>query len=343
MLFVYVAITVITSFICSLMEAVILSVPPAFISTLEKEGRKSGILLSSLTKNIDKPLAAILTLNTVANTVGSIGIGVEVNKLYGDGYLAVVSGIMTFVILIVSEIIPKTLGAVKSKQLAPMAAYIITGMTFLTYPFVLLASVINKLIAGKSKRVTSREEMIAQAEIGANEGTIQQKESRIIKNLLLLDTMKVQDIMTPRSVMFALEEDQTVGSVHEKHKPIRFSRIPIFDEELDNVKGLLHRYKIIDAVSHDEFDKKIGDLMTTIHTIGENTPVSAALDQFVSRREHLFLVVDEYGSVEGIVTLEDTIETLLGVEIVDEYDSVEDMREFALQQWRKKKAQRSLK
>lgn len=340
MLTVYIALTVITSFVCSLMEAVILSVPPAFISTLEKEGRKSGLLLASLHKNIDKPLAAILTLNTIANTVGSIGIGVEVNKIWGDGYLAIVSGIMTFVILIFSEIIPKTLGAVKAKQLAAPAAYIITGMTYITYPFVILSRFINKIIAGNSKRVTTREEMIAQAEIGANEGTIQQKESRIIKNLLLLDTMKVQDIMTPRSVMFALEASETVGVIHEKHRPLRFSRIPVYEGELDNIKGLLHRYKVIDAVSHDKFDIKIGDLTTTLHTIGENTPVSAALDQFVSRREHLFLVVDDYGSVEGIVTLEDTIETLLGVEIVDEYDSVEDMREFALQQWRKKKAQR---
>lgn len=340
MLTIYIALTVITSFICSLMEAVILSIRPAFISTLEKDGRKSGQLLASLHENIDKPLAAILTLNTIANTVGSIGIGVEVNKIWGDGYLAVVSGVMTFVILIFSEIIPKTLGAVKSKKLAPAAAYIISGMVIMTYPFVLLSKQINRLIAGKRIKVTSREEMIAQAEIGADEGSIQHKESRIIRNLLLLDTMKVQDIMTPRSVVFALEVNQNVGAVHETHKPLRFSRIPVYEDTLDNVKGLLHRYKLLDAVSNDQFDRKIGELLTTVHSIGENTPVAAALDQFVARREHLFLVVDEYGTVDGIVTLEDTIETLLGVEIVDEYDSVEDMREYALEQWRKKKAMR---
>lgn len=319
------------------MEAVILSVSPAYVSLLEKEGRRSGKLLHSLHKNIDQPLAAILTLNTFANTVGSIGIGHQVHKAYGDDMLAIFSAVMTFVILIFSEIIPKTIGASQSKRLAPFSAYVISGMVFIAYPFVWLSRQINRLFTRGRNRRTSREEMIATAEMGADEGVIHQRESRIIKNLLLLDTIMVGEIMTPRSVVNAFEMHETVGAVIEKYKPVRFSRIPLYDKTLDNVKGQLLRFKLMDAVSNDHMDMKLEELMNPIISITEETSVSAALDQFLKMREHQFLVVDEYGTVAGIVTLEDAIETLLGVEIVDEYDTVEDMRQFALEQWRMKK------
>jgi CBS domain containing-hemolysin-like protein len=320
-----------------MLEAVILSVPAAYVNLLEKQGRRSGRILHNLHRHIDQPLAAILTLNTLANTAGSIAIGQHVHKLWGDDLVAIVSGVMTFTILVFAEIIPKTLGAMRAKKLAPAAAYMIYGLIIITYPFVWLSRQINRMLSGGHRRRTTREEMIAAAEIGADEGVIHHKESRIIKNLLMLDTMKVSEIMTPRSVVNALDENQTVKEVFDKFKPVRFSRIPVYQNDFDHVVGLLHRLKLMEAASNDLFDKKIKELIKPIHTVNEETTVSLALDQFIKRREHLFLVVDEYGTPSGIVTLEDAVETLLGVEIVDELDSVADMRQFALEQWRLKR------
>jgi CBS domain containing-hemolysin-like protein len=331
--------TATVSFICSLSEAVILSVSPAYVSLLEKEGRKSGLLLHSLHDNIDRPLAAILTLNTIANTFGSMLVSREIYELYGQAYLAIGSGVLTFIILFFSEIIPKTLGALYSKRLAPLVAYIVTVMVYMTYPIVALSRFFNRMVESKNHDETSvsREEMIETAEMGADEGVIHQKESKIIKNLLMLDKIKVSEIMTPRSVMNTFDANETVDAIMQKYKPVRFSRIPLFEENEDNIIGLLHRYKLMEAVSHDMYSMKLKDIMTGLHRVQEHTSVSSALDQFIKRREHLFLVIDSQGRASGIVTLEDAIETLLGVEIVDEYDTVTDMRQYALEQWRLKK------
>lgn len=337
LLFVYLVGTIATSFICSLSEAVILSVSPAFVSMLEKQGRRSGRLLHELHRHIDKPLAAVLTFNTVANTVGSMMVGREVQRIYGETSLGVASALLTFLILVVAEIFPKTMGASHAKRLAPLIAYTITVMVYVTLPVVYLSRIINALYTKGRKKRTSREEMIATAEIGVDEGVLQLKESRIIKNLLMLDKIKVSEIMTPRSVVNAFDMNETVNSIMEKYKPVRFSRIPLYDGSPDNIVGLLHRYKLMEAVSHDMYNMTLKEIMTSIHRVSEDTPVSQALDQFIKRREHLFLVVDKKTTMTGIVTLEDAIETLLGVEIVDEYDSVTDMRQYALEQWRLKK------
>ncbi len=336
-LLLYVVATLATSFICSLSEASILSISPAAISLIEKKRKRTGALLERLRENIERPIAAILTLNTIANTAGSMMVGREVVHIWGDIRLGLASAILTFVILVFSEILPKTLGAHYARQLAPTFAYVIQFMIFVTIPFVYLTGLLNRLVENKNARSTSREEMIATAEIGADEGSIHQKESKVIKNLLMLNKIKVSEIMTPRSVVNAFDMNETVGAVMAKYKPVRFSRIPVFDKDLDNVKGLLHRYKLMEAVAHDRDNTPLKDIMTSIHTISEDTTVSAALDEFIKRREHLFLVVNEYGTMSGIVTLEDAIETLLGVEIVDEYDSITDMRQYALEQWRQKK------
>jgi len=337
MLTFYIVFSLTVSFVCSLFEAVILSVPATFVSILEKEGRRSGQILHSRHRNIDQPLAAIVTLNTIAHTVGAMGVGQEVHRLYGNDMVTVASALMTLVILVFTEIIPKTLGAVNAKRLAPLAAYVIATMVVLTYPFVVLSRQLNRIFSAGRRKRTSREEMIAAAELGVDEGVIHQRESRIIKNLLLLDTITVSEIMTPRSVVNAFDLNETVGSVLEKYRPVRFSRIPLFDKTLDNVKGLLLRYRLMEAASHDQFTMKLEHLMSPMHSITEDTTVSAALDQFLKLREHQFLVIDEYGTMTGIVTLEDAIETLLGVEIIDESDTVEDMRQYALEQWRLKK------
>lgn len=336
LLLIYILVTLATSFICSLSEAVILTVSPAFVAILEKNGRRSGQLLHNLHNNIDKPLAAILTLNTIAAAAGSMMIGREVVKVFGEVSLGVASALFTFVLLIFSEILPKTLGAAYAKKLSPLIAYIVSGMVYVTLPVVYISRLISHVISAK-KENTTREEMIATAEIGAGEGVLHAKESKIIKNLLMLDKVKVSEVMTPRSVVNAFDINKTVDEVMAKYKPVRFSRIPLFEGNVDNIVGLLHRYKLMEAVSHDLYSMPLRDIMTSIHRVYEDTSVSAALDQFIKRREHLFLVTDKNNVMVGIVTLEDAIETLLGVEIVDEYDSVTDMRQYALEQWRLKK------
>lgn len=248
MLIIYFALTLFVSFVCSLMEAVILSVPPAYVSVLKKQGRRSGGILKKLHRNIDQPLAAILTLNTIANTFGSMGVGHQVGIIYGDHFLAVASAVLTFSILIFSEIVPKTIGAIQCKRLAPIASYIISIMIIVTYPFVLLSRVLNNMMSGGYKRRSSREEMIAAAEMSADEGVIHQKESRIIKNLLMLDSIEVSEIMTPRSVVNSFDANMKVGEVIEKFRPVRFSRNPLYTETIDNVVGLLLRYKLMEAV-----------------------------------------------------------------------------------------------
>lgn len=323
-----------------MLEAVILSTSYAFIAVGKKEGRKSAILLGRLKKNVDRPLAAILTLNTIANTLGATGIGAQVQIMYGSEALALSSALLTITILIFSEIIPKTLGALYWKKLTPIAAYLIQAMIFLTYPFVLLSELISSFISrGDKPKNTSREEMIMTAELGADEGSIKRNESTIIRNLLMLNNIYVSDIMTPRSVFLAIEADLTVADVMKTYRPIRFSRIPVFEDSLDFIIGMVHRYQIVEASANDHHSKKIQDFVTPIHAVPETISVAAALDQFIKRREHIFLCIDEYGVTSGLVSLEDAVETLLGVEIVDEFDSVEDMRKFALDQWKQRKSE----
>ena len=343
LLFVYLFLAVFVSFLCSLLEAVILSVTPGFINTEINKKKKYATILKKLKEEIDRPLAAILTLNTIAHTVGAAGVGSEVNKIYGDNLVALASGVLTFVILIFSEIIPKTLGARSWKKFAPLTAYSIRFMIWLLYPIVFLTEIISDLVGGGEKNNVTREEMIATAEIGVGHGTLKKRESNIIKNLLMLDNIYVHDIMTPRSVVMALPLEITVEEIVEAHKPIRYSRIPVFKGDMDHIEGVVHRYQILEASSNDQDKLTLRKLITGLHSVPEDISVSACLDQLIHRNDHIFLVVDNYGSTTGIVTLEDAIETLLGVEIVDEFDSVTDLRAYALEQWKKRKKQRSFK
>lgn len=302
-----------------------------------KDGKKSGYILDHFKSNIDRPLTAILTINTFANMVGAAGVGAQTIRIYGESYMAVASVALTFVVLIGGEIIPKTIGATYWKPLAPFAAYAIQSLVYLTYPVVKLTENINKVTGIRKTASITREEMIVTAEMGASDGSIKHRESLIIQNLLKLDETKVSEIMTPRSVIMAYDAKETVEHLMKGNKTIRFSRIPVYNDNLDNIVGLLHRYKLMEAASQDLDDLPISKLMVPIHSVPESVSVAASLDQFIKRKEHLFLVVDEYGVPSGIVTLEDAIETLIGQEIVDETDSVVDMRQHALEQWKNKK------
>ena len=328
------------SFLCSLLESVFLSITPAYIQIESKENPGVGRILEHLRENIDRPISAILTLNTISQTAGSTAVGAMVHELYGNAYVSWASAMLTFAILIISEIIPKVIGAVYWRNLAAFAAYAIQLMILVLYPIVWLSEFISRIFRKNEEEPgVTREEIIATAEVGADEGELHSKETSIIKNLLMLNNIFVSDIMTPRSVIFALDASMTVDEVFEKYKPLRFSRIPVYEGSLDNIIGMTHRYKIMDTMSEDDHDKKIKDLLIPINSVSEQMTVAAVIDYFSKKKEHMALAVDDYGVVTGLVTLEDAIETLLGIEIVDELDSVADMRQYALEQWQQRKSQ----
>lgn len=338
-LIVYFLLAVLISFLCSILEAVLLSVSHAHIELLNRDGHRSGQILKNLKNRVDRPLAAILTLNTVANTVGAAGVGAQALKVFGSGWVALVSGLLTFIILVFSEVIPKTLGASYWKRLAPFAAYAISGLIIICYPMVVFLRAVSRLIGrkGASEARVTRRELSALAGIGADEGTLMGKEKRVIQNLLRLKYIRAGDVMTPRSVITALPQELTVAEVMSREEELKFSRIPVYEENVDRVTGLVLRIRILEAQSAGNGHLTLADLAQPIYAVPETKSIAGILDEFIKRHEHLFIVVDEYGGTEGIVTLEDAIETLLGVEIVDEFDSVADMRQYALECWEKKK------
>jgi CBS domain containing-hemolysin-like protein len=333
---------IVISFICSLCEAVLLSLSPAFVAVeidgYQKRKKTHGRILQNVTDHMNRSLSAILTLNTISHTLGSAWITFLIHAKYGDQWVTISSVFLTILILFVSEIIPKTIGKNNAKSLAMFAAFATQIMIVLLYPIVKVSEAISKRLSNVSEEPdVTRDEMIKNAEIGVEEGTLKSKESMIIKNLMKLDKIFVSDIMTPRSVITAIPGNMTVSDVYEKYKPIRFSRIPVYDESFDNIIGLTHRYKILEAMSQDLHNKLIRELVVPITLLSERITVSQALDFFVKEKTHLAIVNDEYGVMTGLVTLEDAVETLLGVEIVDEFDTIEDMRKYALDQWQQRK------
>ena len=326
------------SFLCSLLESFILSVTHAHISLVSKDRPTLGEKLSYFKENINRPLSAILSLNTIVNTVGAASVGAIALIEFGSNWVAIMSGILTLSILIFSEIIPKTIGALYWKRILVPATFAVQVLIIMTYPLVVMLELLSKWLAkdGNEDKV-SREEVIAMAELGEDEGIIEESESTVIENVLMLDDIPVEEVLTPKSVIFALEKTSTVKEVLDKYNDIEFSRIPVYEKELDNIIGIVRRHVVLKSKAEDQFDVTMSELAKPIHTVQENDSVGDILDEFVKRREHLFMVKDQFGQVAGLITLEDAIETLLGVEIVDETDSVVDMRKLALDNWRKKR------
>ena len=327
------------SFICSTLESVILTVTHSHIGTLLKTNHRSGKLLQNLKDDINRPLAAILTLNTVAHTVGAAGVGAQALKVFGSDSVAITSVILTFCILVFSEIIPKTIGAIYWKKLAAPSAYTIRLLIFLTLPFVWLSKALSATMTPNEDELkkVSREEISAMAEMGEDEGSIDEHESDIIDNLFRLKEMNVDEILTPRSVIFALEDNQTVGQVMDEHEDINFSRIPIFHENIDEIIGIVYKDRLLETMADDYFEKTMAEIADPVDWVYEEQTVEAVLNKFTKTRSHMFIVKDEFGGTTGIVTLEDCIETLLGVEIMDESDEVADMRALAKDQLRQKR------
>ena len=342
LLIIYFSLAVGISFLCSVLEAVLLSVNMSYISLLEKEKPVVGKLLRLHKTNISKSIASILILNTIAHTLGAAAVGAQASILFGNDAVVIVSMLMTFAILFLSEIIPKTIGAVYWKELAPLSAHIIRIFIWLTYPIILSTLFItDKISKGKGDANSlTKAELLESMLISEDEGVIDEKESDVIENILNLDNVKVAEILTPRSVVFALDENLTVKEIIDTKDDIfKFSRIPVYHESIEEVVGIVMTKKIFQQALKDD-SVTLGSLKKEIFAINENIPVSKALDLFIAKKDHMFLVMDNYDQTEGIVTLEDCVETVLGVEIVDESDSTVDMRELAkikMKQKRKEK------
>lgn len=331
LLIVYVFIALGFSFLCSIAEAVILSVSSAYISVLEKEERPSGSLLRSLTENINKPLSAILSLNTIAHTMGAAGAGAQAAVVFGEAYLGVISAVLTLLILIFSEIIPKTVGATYWRALAPATAYFLKYLTVAMYPFVVMSEKLTKGFKEDSPlRGLSRNELQAMAELSGQEGQLAQQEAALMQSLLSMHELKVKDAMTHRTAMFSVSEELTVEAFFNQHAKIEYSRIPIYEEDdSENIAGFVMRSDLLVAQAKGEGDNPLKNYAISMVTVLNTMPLPSIFDQFLQKRIHILLVVDEYGGLEGIVTLEDLLENLLGIDIIDEKDTTVSMRRFA--------------
>ncbi len=341
LLILYIALAIGVSFLCSIMEAVLLSVSPAYIGALESEKPVVAERLRELKSDVDRPLAAILTLNTVAHTIGAAGAGAEAAAYFGNGAIGVFSAVLTLGILVLSEIIPKTLGAVYWRGLAPLVSRMLNPLIYLLYPLVLMSQWFAKLLTrGEKGGDVSREELAALANIGAEEGVFGNREARLFQSLLKFESLKVSDVMTPRTVMVAFPETATVDDLVEAKRP--FSRYPVYSTNHDEISGYVLLSDALGRVANDDHDTPLADLKRNLTAVPEDRSLLEAFEDLVDGREHIVLVVDEYGGTAGIATMEDVIETLLGLEITDETDKNEDMQVLARDRWRQRAGQLGL-
>ena len=337
LLITYVLIALVFSFLCSIAEAVLLSVTSAYIALLEKQEKPSGALLRQLKSEINKPLAAILTLNTIAHTVGAAGAGAQVAIVFGSAYLGIASAILTLLILFLSEIIPKTLGTYHWRSLAPATAYGLKFLVRLLYPFVKLTVRMTRGLAeGATLNGFSRQEFAVMAELSAKEGQLAQRESEVLKNLFLLRKTRVKDAMTPRTVVFSLPESTTIAKFFHDHEQVRFSRIPIYSDEPDHIEGFVLRSDLLLAQANSHTNDSLKSFERKMPILPSSQTLAQAFNEVLRVRAHIVQVVDEFGSLAGILTLEDIIETLLGLEIVDEGDAAENMQEYARRLWKRR-------
>jgi CBS domain containing-hemolysin-like protein len=337
LLITFVLVALVFSFLCSIAEAVLLSVSMPYVALLEQKGKPSGPLLRSLKMEISKPLSAILSLNTIAHTIGAAGAGAQVAIVFGNAYLGIASVILTLLILFLSEIIPKTLGAQHWRRLAPATAYGLKFLIWLLYPFVFLTGKMTRgLAGGPTLNGFSRQEFAAMAELSAEEGQLKERESEVLKNLLLLRETRVRDAMTPRPVVFSLPESTTVGSFFEAHESVRFSRIPLYRDDPDQLDGFVLRGDLLLAHAKAEVDAPLARFKRALPVVPESLSLAEALNRVLRVRAHIVQIVDEYGCLAGILTLEDIIETMLGLEIVDEGDVAVDMQEHARRLWQRR-------
>jgi len=341
LLLIFATCSIFFSFMCSILEAALLSFTPSYIKIKKQEGKHYAEVLANFKKDIDKPLIAILTINTVAHTVGSILVGVQAEKTYGDGSNAVgiVSGILTLGILILSEIIPKTLGATYWDKMGAFTANTLRLMIApLKYTGLLWLLMLTTRLIGKSAKVNtmSREEFAAITEAAEEEGVFEENESTVIKNMLVFKSVVAKDIMTPFSVAITEDESMSIADFHHSHKNLKFSRIPVYKDKSNNISGFILKDDVLEEMIKQNGQSKLETLKREIFVTTSEVPIPDLFDIFIRKRTHISIVTDEFGNVVGLVTMEDIIETLLGLEIMDESDSIEDMQKLARKSWERR-------
>ena len=327
------------SFLCSLLESVLMSTPISFITMKEEEGDRNAKLFAKLKDDIDRPIAAILSLNTIANTIGAAGVGRQATILFGSHWFGLVSAIMTILILVFSEIIPKTIGTSHWKHLLWLSR-IMNFLVYLMYPLVVLIQYLSRVFnADDSDTTISREEVSAMANIGEEEGVFDKTETKVIQNILKLDDIKAYDVMTPRVVANIASENMTLRQFYKNPDLSHNSRIPVYKETPEFITGYVMRYDVLKNLADDKFDMRLREIKRDITMFNEETSVGDIWEALLKSKDQIALIIDDYGCFQGIITLEDIIETILGMEIIDENDTITDMQQYARERWLKRKNQ----
>ena len=332
----YLFIALFVSFVCSLAEAILLTTPQSYLATL-KDNTPWANFFFNYKKNIDKPLSAILSLNTVAHTIGAAGVGAEATALFGETSLGLISAALTILILIISEIIPKTIGAIYWKRFGKPTLYAIQFMMIITYPLVILSMKVTQLFSKHKNTSVSREEIAALANMGYDEGVFSKQENKIIQNILKLKQLHVSAIMTPRVVVVSAQETITIEQFKSQANYLNFSRIPLFSDQNETITGYVFLQDILEKAADSSTNNTLlSSFKREILTIPNTISIFSLFNKLIEKKEHIAIVVDEYGGLDGIVTMEDIIETLLGLEIIDEKDKIIDMQKYAKEKWQQK-------
>ena len=340
----YLFLALFVSFLCSLAESVLLSTPKTFLTSIKEKQSWANSFLK-LKNDIDRPLSAILSLNTIAHTIGAAGVGAKAVEEFGEAYLGVASAILTLLILVITEIIPKTMGARYWRSLSKANFYIIKVMLFITYPLVIFSIQITKIISqNKKDETTSREEISALAKIGTDEGVFSENENKIIQNILKLQKIKVTEIMTPRVVVVSVDENSSLLEFQNEKKFLNFSRIPTYNNQNEKITGYIFLQDVLEKLTDekDSNDILIKKFKRDVLRVPSNVTLLNLWDKLVAKKEHIAIVIDEYGGIDGIVTMEDVIETLLGLEITDENDVIVDMQKYAKERWKARQEKGSI-
>lgn len=339
LLLAYLFLALFVSFLCSIMESVLLSTPQSFLLVKQQQGHQWAYHFSDLKNDIDKPLSAILSLNTVAHTIGAAGVGAQAVAVFGEASFAIVSVILTVLILVLTEIIPKTIGARYWRNLTKTSSSVIRGMIWISYPLVVVSALITRLFSkGEKEMTTSREEIAALASIGADEGVFSENEHRIIQNIVKLKNVRVDQILTPRVVVAVADEKLPLGEFLKHKDYLKFSRIPVYSDKEENISGYVFRQTVFEKLAEDHHELTLKDIKRQILIVPNNMVLFALWEKLIEKKEHIAMIVDEYGGFDGIVTMEDIIETLLGLEIMDEKDTVTDMQLYARERWKNRQA-----
>ncbi|MCM2680262.1 CNNM domain-containing protein [Echinimonas agarilytica] len=340
LLILFVVLAVAVSFLCSIFEAVLLSVTTPHIALLEKEEKRSGTLLRKFKDNINNPLAAILTLNTIAHTIGAAGAGAQATHVFGDAYIGVFSAVLTFLILVFSEIIPKTLGAQYWRQLAGITSLCLHYMIIAMYPFIKMADFITRMMGTKiDRKGLTRNEFVVMAEVSEQEGQLAEHEARILQSVMRFKDTKVREVMTPRVVVYSANEHLTVEAYLQGQPKTQYSRIPVYSDDKESVTGFVMRSDLLLAHANGDGHRELADFKRELFAVLDNTPLFNAFDLIIEKRSHILLIVDEYGQMVGVLTQEDLVETLLGLEIMDESDKSADLQLVA-KRYSKRRAKR---